>query len=77
MLKLAISVNLMASSILSKKQGITKKKKKKKKGFPLKPNDVLWCHSMFINGQANQGPLYDINVLFNRSLEKKDTLSNS
>ena len=24
------------------------------------------CHQMYIDGKVNQGPLYDVNVLFNR-----------
>ena len=31
----------------------------------------LWCHQMCMNEKVNQGPLYDIDVWCNRSLETK------
>ena len=30
-----------------------------------------WCHQMCVNEKVNQGPLYDINVWFNRSFKTK------
>ena len=48
------------------KQGIIKKI-----GFPLKLMTSSWCYQMCMNGKVNQGPLYDINVWCNRSLETK------
>ena len=36
-----------------------KTRKYQKIGLPLKPDDVIECHQMCMNGKVNQGPLFD------------------